>query len=746
LAFYATTERFTRWTVKLEGSGSLRLYVDGAARGAEGAFDADASSLETEIEWARGMHRVLVRVERAAGADASFTVTLRTDLDAAALVFDTEPAHPVAHYDELRALTVPTGLRLSPDGELLAFARRERDRTGEGGLRQMDVIDVVSGRTVAGGLGGAGATAVAWRTDARKLLFRNGGDLFVWDRSTGAVARVLHDEPGLGPVAWSPDGTFLVFASSHGVADPAEGNVRRVELREKLSDWPTGPHLHLLMLESGVRRRLTAPGDHVQDAFGILPDNRTLVYLRNLPMDERPWFFTQFRKLDLVSGADTLFGSVVMGFENRPGLFGFALSPDGEKLAFVGPPSELGSHATKEPNAFDPDLFVMHVEDGSWYRLTEDLDPAVVGTVAWSADSQSVRFEATEGSRHRIVRIALRDAADPFATRIDAAGGDRIHALSLDANGDHAAVVSDTDRLPVVMTGSAGRRPREILDPNAALRERWRLATPVDASFTGPDGSRIEGWLYRPPGRRKKTDAKLPLIVYYYGGATPTLRGFNELHQFLVANGYALFVLNPRGANGYGEAFADLHVAEQGELASADVLAGIDALLATNSDLDPERIGCYGGSYGGFMTMTLIARSDRFAAAVSLYGISNVASYFGDGMWGYTYGDQAINRYPWADPQFFVDHSPLFSADKVDTPLLLLHGDEDGNVPPNESEQMFTALRLLNRPVELVRFPGEDHGLRGTWANRVEHRTMLLEWFDRWLLGQPEAWESRWSD
>ena len=130
---------------------------------------------------------------------------------------------------------------------------------------------------------------------------------------------------------------------------------------------------------------------------------------------------------------------------------------------------------------------------------------------------------------------------------------------------------------------------------------------------------------------------------------------------------------------------------------------------------------------------------------MSLYGISNVASYFGDGMWGYTYGDQAINRYPWADPQFFIDHSPLFAADRIETPLLLLHGDEDGNVPPAESEQMFTALRLLNRPVELVRFPGEDHGLRGTWENRVAHRTMLLEWFDRWLRDQPAAWEARWK-
>jgi dipeptidyl aminopeptidase/acylaminoacyl peptidase len=146
------------------------------------------------------------------------------------------------------------------------------------------------------------------------------------------------------------------------------------------------------------------------------------------------------------------------------------------------------------------------------------------------------------------------------------------------------------------------------------------------------------------------------------------------------------------------------------------------------------------------MTFSLLTRTERFRAAVALFGISNLASYWGEGMWGWTYGDQALaGAYPWNRRDVLVDLSPLFHADRMRTPLLLLHGEADGNVPAGESEQMFTALRILGVPAELVRFPGEDHGISGLWSNRVTHRTMMLEWFDRWLRDQPEAWEARWK-
>ncbi len=739
IALYVDVDAYGAVQLRAAGPADLRLFADGLEL-AHG--DADVQATTT---WRRGRHRLLLRTARAAGesGSASLSVEPLAGQDVATSV---DPVHAVSEYDEWRALEALTGLALSPDGSLLALRRTVRDATGDGSATYLDVVQAdAPGRVVAARLGGAGASAVAWSPDGQRLLVRHGDDLWTWARDTGRVEVVLRDEPGLGAVAWSPDGSFLVFASTRGSVTPQTKVRRRVDLRERLDDWPTRPHLHLLALESGARRRLAMPGDWAQDAFAVLADGRTLAYLRSVPIDVRPWFDTEVRTLDLVDGTDRLVRTLRMGFENRPGLIGFAASPDGRTLAFVGPPGELGDAAEREVNAFDPDLWIVDLETGDFVRASAGLDASVDGALTWTADGATLFFEGTSRSRSALFRLdAAADGAGGSLRRVPHRG-DLIHALSHATRTPRVAYVSSSpDGFPALHVGSMepDAEHATLLTPNDDLRSRVRLAKPVDASFEGPGGQRIDAWLYLPEAPE---GARLPLVVYYYGGATPTQRGFDELHQFLVGNGYAVYVVNPRGAKGYGEDFANAHAGDWGPVAGEDVLAGVDDVLARLAPLDREAVGCYGGSYGGFMTMHLIARSSFFSAAVSLYGISNLTSYFGDGMWGWTYGDQAMaGSLPWRDRELFVERSPLFSADAIRTPLLLMHGDDDGNVPPAESEQMFTALRLLGRTVELVRFEGEDHGLRGTWSSRVRHRTLLLDWFDRFLRGRPEAWDAGW--
>ena len=719
-ALYATSDRYADWSLQLEGAGALRVWVDGAAQGSFGAPGDKKTSAEVSLTLPRGQHRVLVRLEETGGLGGKLSFTVDSEAEVG---FDLDPAHPVSDYAELQQVASLSGVTLSPDGSLLTWAERKAGHTTRW------VRDVVSGETRT--LPGA---PVQWRADSRALLVSDEGRLLVWERGDGALSEVLSDEPGLGAVSWSSDGRTLVFASTRGTDAPPSAVRRRTALREKLADWPTRPHLFQLDLQTGARRRLVAPGDFSQDRFALTPDGTHLVHLRSVPTEARPWFATEVRLLDLGTGEDRLVTTVEMGFENRPGLSGFALSPDGQRLAFVGPPSELGKGS--EPNAFDPDLHVLSLSDGTVTRVSAGYDPAVASEPVWDEAGTGLWFTAHKGARDVLVHLAL--GASPVATEREV-GAERAQSVAVSATGLLAAVVSNADSLPRLVLGE--EELVTVSAPNAGLEQRWELATPVDASFTDADGVPIEGWLYLPT---EPLESPIPLVAYYYGGASPTLRGFNELHQFLVGNGYAVFVCNPRGAPGYGEDFASAHVAELAERSSADVLAGIDAVLAAHPELDGEHISAYGGSYGGYLTMSLLTRTERFSAAAALYGISNLASYFGEGMWGYTYGDQAINRYPWAHPDDFVKGSPLFAADRITTPLLLMHGDVDGNVPPGESEQMFTALSLLDRPVELVRFAGEDHGLRGTWDNRIAHRTMMLEWFDRWLRDQPEAWEARW--
>jgi dipeptidyl aminopeptidase/acylaminoacyl peptidase len=172
-----------------------------------------------------------------------------------------------------------------------------------------------------------------------------------------------------------------------------------------------------------------------------------------------------------------------------------------------------------------------------------------------------------------------------------------------------------------------------------------------------------------------------------------------------------------------------------------EIIQGVEAFLAAHPNMDRERVGCIGASYGGFMTMLLTTRTDLFAGCVAHAGISNIASYWGEGWWGFGYSAVATaESFPWNRPDIYVEQSPLYRADRITTPLLLLHGTADTNVPPGESEQLYTALKLLGRDVEYIRVEGEDHHIL-QYPKRKLWMETIVAWFDKQLKGEPEWWE-----
>jgi dipeptidyl aminopeptidase/acylaminoacyl peptidase len=139
--------------------------------------------------------------------------------------------------------------------------------------------------------------------------------------------------------------------------------------------------------------------------------------------------------------------------------------------------------------------------------------------------------------------------------------------------------------------------------------------------------------------------------------------------------------------------------------------------------------------------MLLQTRTDMFAAAIAHAGISSISSYWGEGYWGFLYSAIATaDSYPWSRKDLYVAQSPLFHADKISTPLLLLHGSVDTNVPPGESTQLFTALKLLGREVEYIQILDQDHHIL-TYNKRILWTKTILAWFDRWLKYEPEWWQ-----
>jgi len=237
------------------------------------------------------------------------------------------------------------------------------------------------------------------------------------------------------------------------------------------------------------------------------------------------------------------------------------------------------------------------------------------------------------------------------------------------------------------------------------------------------------------------------MLVHYYGGTLPMKKNFENRLLWFASNGYVVLFMNPAGTPGYGQKFANYHINDWGFPAATDIIEGTEQFTKTHRYVDSARVGNFGHSYGGFMTLHLHTRTKIFHTGIALAGISNIANYWGAGASGYSYTDGTCpGCYPWNRKDVYVDRSPLFQADKITAPMLLIHGTDDTNVVPTESEQMFTALRMLGREVELVRVKGENHGINSKPSVEQLRDAIMLDWFDKQLKGRPEAWAARWSD
>lgn len=749
LASRLEVDRWTRLELSLAGGGAAALFVD-AEELARREAAAD-EPLKAVTPAARGSYLVLARVEISEAAAAQSILIAASTEGEARLQWTVERTRPITRLADSVAVAAVDHVVVDLKGERVARRVTRRSAGGEVARSSVEVLDR-GGRVLFASLGDESAVPLGFspRADANVLLLRqdgdDGSDLVLFDLDTADLRTVVRDEPDLGFVRWGPGGSHLLLASARGVKEdpqPDDAARRRRALRERLPDYNPRRHLHLVEIATGARRRVTAPGDWVVDDAHFVGARRSVVYARTVPRADRPWFATEIRLLHLVTGEDRLVTTFVSGWECRP--HGLVADSRGKQLAFLGPPvhgDQLGSH-----NPFQTAIWLLDLDSGELQNLTAASPHAFGGSgdmLVWKHDNRWLLATVTEGSRTRLARVSPGPMG--WTVELLEAGAETVSEAGASGQGlGIGFVAASRNLMPRLQYLDLEANAVTVLEaPNHDLADRLRVTPAEDAAFTGPGGERVDAWWYR-SAARSGTD-RIPLVVYFYGGTEPTLRRFSFEHQVLAGNGYVVLVVNPRGAIGYGQAFADHHVSDWGPKAAADVLAGVDAFLASHPEVDGGRVGIYGGSFGGFLVEYLVANSERFAAAVSLFGIANIGSYWGAGAWGWTYGDVALSdSYPWSAAKMYVERSPLFSADRIRTPLLLLHGEADVNVPPEESEQLYTALEVLGRPVELVRFPREDHGIDSTWNRRVERGTMVLEWFDAHLRGEPGGWEARWE-
>ena len=280
--------------------------------------------------------------------------------------------------------------------------------------------------------------------------------------------------------------------------------------------------------------------------------------------------------------------------------------------------------------------------------------------------------------------------------------------------------------------GSKASRPRRLTSFNADVLAELELRTPVERHAT-VDGRDIQGW-FIPAG-----DGPRPLVVEIHGGPH-TLYGWSLVWEFqiLAASGIGVFYCNPRGSEGYGEAFNDANHRDWGPGPTRDVLAGVDALVADGL-ADPERLGVTGGSYGGYLTSWIVGHDDRFRAAMTCRSVNEMSVLFTTGdISGGDWARLEFETTPWEDPDYFREISPLTYADRIRTPLLIQHSERDIRTTIAQAEALFTVLRTLRRPVRLLRVPEETHELTrsGTPYRRVENLRVVESWFRHFLVAR----------
>lgn len=341
------------------------------------------------------------------------------------------------------------------------------------------------------------------------------------------------------------------------------------------------------------------------------------------------------------------------------------------------------------------------------------------------ADQEQLYFTSTENGRCQLNRINSSGCVE----RLAACGS--LDGLSV--CGGHILMIGMNSSQLQELYSIAGDGVRQISSFNAWLPQERLLATAETVTVTAAAGATVAGWVMKPPDF--DPSQRYPAILVIHGGPK-TIYGdafFHDL-QYWAGAGYVLFFCNPRGSDGKGNAFADIR-GRYGSIDYDDLMRFTDAVLERYPCVDRTRLGVTGGSYGGYMTNWIIGHTDRFRAAASERGIANWLSKFCTTDIGYYFVSDQIAATPWSDQAKLWRHSPLAYADRVKTPTLFIHAEEDYRCWLAEGLQMFTALKYHGVEARFCLFRGENHDL--SRSGKPQHRLRRLQemtvWFNNYL-------------
>lgn len=723
LGFSIENQTYCDATVSVEGLKYYQLFVDGKKQ------------MSGYVKLTPATHNVVIKYLSRPNITDSVGISIDCKKSNAVSLSTIKDSHRYNIMDVLHARRVNMA-SISPNGKYLISNYYQRRSDGVE-VQRAKITDLARGKVIADR-----GSGIRWMPRSDKYYFTEEGidglQLIAIDPTNGNRETIVRKFPR-NRFVFSPTEDFLIMTiSTEGKAED-KAIYQITEPYDRQTDWRNRTNIARYDLKTGMLKQLTY-GNHNIQLQDISMDGKKILFTKeeNI-LTQRPSEVKSLYEMDLTTQESHVI------IENDGFISNACFSPNSSQILVLGSPESfdgIGKNVKEGqiPSMYDMQLYIIDNDSQNKITpLTKDFNPSVVsyewnktdGMIYFTADDKdSVNFFVLNPTNRKIKKI---NTPEEVISGFQVAQNSPILAYY-----GHSA--SNSDRIYTLNLKNLRSALTE--DISAENLHNIKLGECKPWSFTNSNGDNISCRYYLPSDFNPS--ARYPMIVYYYGGYCPISRDLESnypLHVY-ASQGYVVLVVNPSGGIGFGQDFSARHVNTAGEGVADDIIEGTRKFCSEFSFINSDKIGCIGASYGGFITQYMLTKSDIFAAAISHAGISDHASYWGEGFWGYSYSEVSMaGNYPWTNKELFVNRSPLYNADRIHTPLLFLHGDKDTNVPVGESVQMFNALKLLGRETALVLVKDQDHHITD-YQKRIKWQNTIFAWFAKYLQDDDEWWNS----
>lgn len=521
---------------------------------------------------------------------------------------------------------------------------------------------------------------------------------------------IVTDIRGANNFTWAPNGEYIVLYNNETSEDPSG--------------------LYMVDVLSHVKTPITF-GDQAIVLQDISPKGRYILFSIS-KMDE---FNSELTKQIMyqynikTNKLETLW--------NKTGDSRAKYSPNGKQLLVTAGPSFFGKVGMNvkngaAPNEYDIQAYIYTIKSQNIEAITKDFKPSIVEAHWHAMNVNYIYFRVAERSFTNVYQYTIKSKNfDLLPLKIDV-----INSFSF-AKQQPLFVYFGNSVLNSKKLYVAHLELGEIQlieQPEEVYFKNIKFGKTEEWSFKNKEGLTIEGRLYYPPNF--DNTKKYPLIVYYYGGANESERNFRGGYpiNLFAANGYMVYVFQPTGAIGFGQDFSAQYN-DWGKKVMEEIIKGSQEVCSNHPFIDASKVGCLGAGYGGYLTMYLINETDIFASAISLAGISSIANYWNDNPQEINHRITLANEYLWKNNQLF--EGIALGADQVSTPILLLKGNTDMDVPKDDVQQFYDALQEKAKQAVLIDFNEKE---LTDYEKRVLWQKTMVAYFDKTLKNQPDWW------